>query len=434
MISMVLYVLLCRVTPACPESDKGKHLIGDISLTRFQTSWNDQTKLLLIITKTKTHATITVMNFDFTHTGAKEFGENKELEKALKDFEKRGQGFLSELDKPVTEWVKFANEKREDYDTVVVIGVGGSALGARLLSDYFDNDKLLVLDTLDPYAVEKVLKSVNMVRTLWVVVSKSGGTLETMTIKNLLEPGIPAKNWVVVSEEGSSLWEWAKEKGVKAFGMPASVGGRFSILTAVGMVPATIAGLPIDKIISGAQKMREKCLSANTEENPAWQLAHVIQSSGKKQVVHWAYCSALRTFGAWWTQLVSESLGKELKGLTPIAAVGPTDQHSLLQLVAEGPDDFFNVFVKDNSVNRSPLGKMMNIELIATAQSLAELKRPSCTVELRGRDAKTLGELIVLWEMVVAFLGEINNINVFNQPGVERGKVLTKEMLEEIEN
>ncbi len=373
------------------------------------------------------------MNIDFTHTGREEFGTDDELKKALAGFEKRGQGFLSELDKPVGKLVKFAAEKREDYDTVVVLGVGGSALGARLLADYFDNEKLLVLDTLDPYAVEKVLKSVNMVRTLWVVVSKSGGTLETMTLRDLLSPGIPAKNWIVVSEKDSALWKWSEEKGCAAFEMPTSVGGRFSMLTSVGMLPAAIAGLPIEKIIEGAKKSREKCLMADADRNPAWQMAVAIQESKKKQIVHWAYCSALKTFGAWWIQLVAESLGKKGKGFTPIAAVGPTDQHSLLQLVTEGPDDFFNVFVADRSVNRSPLGKMMNVEQKATAQSLAELKRPSYTIEFNGRDAKTLGELIVLWEMVVAFLGEMNNINAFDQPGVERGKVITKELLESLE-
>lgn len=372
------------------------------------------------------------MKIDFTHSGGEKFGEDDDLSKALAGFKERGQGFLSELDTSIAEWVKFADAKREDYDTVVVLGVGGSALGARLLADYFDNEKLLVLDTLDPYAVEKVLKSVNMVRTLWVVVSKSGGTLETMTLRDLLAPGIPAKNWVVVSEKDSSLWKWSEEKGCPAFEMPTTVGGRFSILTAVGMLPAAIAGLPIDKIIAGAKKMREECLSENIEENPAWQLANVIKDSKRGQLIHWAYCSALRTFGAWWTQLVSESLGKEGRGLTPLAAIGPTDQHSLLQLAAEGADDFFNVFVTDKSVNRSPLGKIMNIEQRATAQSLAELNRPSCAIEIKGRDAKTLGELIVLWEMVVAFLGELNKINAFDQPGVERGKVLTREMLENI--
>ncbi len=375
------------------------------------------------------------MKLDFSNIGisAEElFGSAEELVQSLKNFEAKKQGFLSVLDDPINDLLNFAQEKREDYDTVVVLGMGGSALGARLLADYFDNEKLLVLDTLDPYAVEKVLKSVNMVRTLWVVVSKSGKTLETITLRDLLAPGIPAKNWTVISEKNSDLWKWAEEKKCPAFEVPQNVGGRFSILTAVGLLPAAIAGFPIDKLIKGAQKMRTQVFCEEVLKNPAWQLATVIEKSKRRQVVHWAYCSALKMFGTWWTQLIAESLGKEGKGLIPIAAMGPSDQHSLLQLVAEGGDNFFNIFVKDNSIERSPLGKTMNVELRSTAQSLTELHHPTCTLEISNRNADTLGQLIVLWEMTVAFLGELRGINAFDQPGVERGKILTQEFLKEI--
>ena len=385
--------------------------------------------------KYQNSAILCAMKFDFSHIGiptkAEElFGTEDKLKKTLKSFQKKEQGFLDALDIPQNDLLKFAQEKREDYDTVVVIGMGGSALGARLLSNYFDNEKLLVLDTLDPYAVEKILKSVNMVRTLWVVISKSGETLETMTLRDLLSPGIPAKNWVIVSETGSPLWKWAKEKKCPAFTLPKSVGGRFSILTAAGLLPAVIAGLPIDKLIKGAQKMRTQVLEKDVTKNPAWQMAHAIHSQKRTKLVHWAYCSTLKTFGAWWTQLIAESLGKNKTGITPIAAIGPTDQHSLLQLVTEGDDDFFHVFVKDGSIERSPLGKIMNAELQATAQSIAELNRPCCIFDISARNADTLGQLIVLWEMTVAFLAELRGINAFNQPGVERGKALTKEILQ----
>jgi glucose-6-phosphate isomerase len=378
------------------------------------------------------NATLLEMKLDFSQIGIPEeelFGTEDELERALKSFDTKAQGFLSVLDAPIDKFLKFAQEKRELFDTVVVIGMGGSALGTRLLSDYFDNEKLLVLDTLDPYAVEKVLKSVNMVRTLWIVVSKSGNTLETNTLKKLLSPGIPAKNWVVISEKESALWKWAEEKGCPPFEMPRDVGGRFSVLSSVGMLPAAIAGLPIDKIIAGAKKMRQQALCKDAAKNPAWQIATAIESFGRKKIVHWAYCFALKSFGAWWTQLVAESLGKKDDGIIPLAALGPNDQHSLLQLVTEGEDDFFNIFVRDTSIERSPLGKIMNIELRATAQSLTELGRPSCIIDISNRNADTLGQLIVLWEMTIAFLGELRGINVFDQPGVERGKALTQEII-----
>jgi glucose-6-phosphate isomerase len=373
------------------------------------------------------------MKFDFSQIGVPEeelFGTGKDLEKAIQGFSQKGQGFLDVLDDSVKEILLFAEQKREKYEKIVVLGVGGSALGSRMLANYFDNEKLIVLDTLDPHAVEKVLKSVPIPRTLWIVASKSGSTFETIFLRDMLVVGIPSSNWAVVTEKESPLWKWAQNIDCPAFDMPKNVGGRFSVLTAVGLLPAALAGLPIEKLLSGAKKMREIVLCNDVAKNGAWQMARAIEIFGRNNIVHWAYCSALETFGAWWKQLVAESLGKNGRGITPISALGPTDQHSLLQLVTEGEDNFFHVFIKDASIERSPLGKIMNTELRATTQSLTELGRPSCILDISNRNAETLGQLIVFWEMTVVFLGELRGINAFDQPGVERGKVLTKEMLE----
>ncbi len=381
-------------------------------------------------------ARIFVMKFDFSQIGVPQedlFGTKEELESMLESFHKKKQGFLKSLNDDLTEVLRFAEDNRDKYEKIVVLGIGGSALGARMIADYFDNEKLLVLDTLDPHAVEKILKSIPLAKTLWIVVSKSGTTLETMTLRDMLKPGIPQGNWVIISEKDSELWKWSQEINCPAFEMPKSVGGRFSVLTTIGMIPAALAGLPVEKIISGAKKMSQHSLSENVDENYAWQLASVIETFGREKIVHWAYCSALKTFGDWWTQLVAESLGKNDTGVTPIAAIGPTDQHSLLQLVTEGDDNFFNIFVRDASIERSPLGKIMNVELRATAQSLSELGRPSCILDIKNRNASTLGQLIILWEMTTAFLGELRGINAFNQPGVDRGKALTQEFLAEKE-
>ena len=358
------------------------------------------------------------------------FGTTEELETALNRFQKKNQQFLSVLDNSAQELVLFAEKNRDKYEKIVVLGVGGSALGARMLAEYFDNEKLTVLDTLDPHAVEKTVKNIPLKKTLWIVVSKSGTTLETITLKNVLVPGIPSENWAVVTEGGSALHEWGMAIGCPVFEMPKNIGGRFSVLTAVGLLPAVLAGIPIEKILKGAQKMRDRVLCKDVAKNYAWQLASVIDSFGREKLVHWAYCSALKTFGAWWEQLLAESLGKKDRGITPIAAIGPSDQHSLLQLLTEGDDNFFSIFVRDTSIEHSPLGKIMNTELRATAQSLTELGRPNCVIDIANRNADTLGQLIVLWEMTVAFLGEIRGINAFDQPGVERGKQLTQEFLQ----
>ncbi len=374
------------------------------------------------------------MKFDFSFLGSSYddiIGLDEELENALRGFTEKKQGFLDVLDVSVKNILTFAEQKRDQYEMIVVLGIGGSALGARMLADYFDSEKLIVLDTLDPYAVERLLKSIPLPKTLWVVVSKSGKTIETMTLRNMFQKAVPAENWVVISEKDSDLWEWAEEIGCPAFAMPENVGGRFSVLTAASLLPAALVGFPIEKLLAGAKKMREKVLSPKGETNEAWQLASVIHSFGRSQIVQWFYCDGLKSFGAWWVQLVAESLAKEAQSLTPICAMGPTDQHSLLQLVTEGEDQFLNLFVKDSSIERSPLGLLMNTELRATAQSITELGRPTCVLDIKNRNADTLGQLIVLWEMVVAFLGELRDINAFDQPGVERGKALTREFLKE---
>lgn len=387
-----------------------------------------------IFVKKIKNATLLSMNFDFSHIGVPTeelFGTEDELKNALQSFQKKEQGFLSVLDSPLEEMVCFAEKHRDAYEKIVVLGVGGSALGARMLANYFDNEKLIVLDTLDPNAVEKVLKSVPLPKTLWVIVSKSGTTLETITLRDMLVLGVSSDNWAVVTEQESPLWKWAKEIKCPLFEIPKNVGGRFSVLSSAGLFPAVLAGIPIEKIVHGAQKMKEKVLCNDAAKNYAWQLANTISIFGREKLIHWAYCSTLKTFGAWWTQLVAESLGKNDSGITPLSAIGPSDQHSLLQLTTEGDDGFFNIFLKDTSIERSPLGKIMNAELRATTQSLTELGRPCCTITIGSRNADTLGQLIVLWEMTVAFLAELRGINAFDQPGVERGKVLTKEFLQE---
>ncbi|MBT3349451.1 hypothetical protein HN954_00695 [bacterium] len=362
-----------------------------------------------------------MIKINFEHAPAKI--SEKKFSKIMEKFKSRGQEFFEILDESTADFHSFAAKFSGKYDEILVLGIGGSALGTRLLADFFGNKKLHVLDTLDPDEVSKFPKSPN---TLVVVISKSGGTLETMKLRDHFVEKMPIDRFVVISEKNSNLWNWAAEKKIPAFEMPRNVGGRFSVLTSVGLLPAAVAGIEIDEILVGAKKMRDEFLREN---GLPWQLARTIFESGKSQLVHFPYISKLKTFGAWWTQLVGESLGKNGNGFTPIPAVGPTDQHSLLQLLADGPDDFFTIFVENLEFEKNPLGKIANAELRATAESLAEKNRPSATIKIEKCDAETLGELIALWQGTVALLGELLEVNAFDQPGVERGKVLTKKFL-----
>lgn len=364
-----------------------------------------------------------MIQLDFTYAPTNP--PDKSFDEVLAGFQARKQGFLDVLDEPIEPYLSFAEKFKDKFDEVLVLGIGGSALGGKMLADFFGGKKLRVLDTLDPEEVAKFPHSPN---TLVVVISKSGGTLETMALRDHFLKKLPLDRFVVVTETGSTLWDWAEKKQVPAFEMPQNVGGRFSVLTSVGLLPAAVADLPIRQILDGARKMRAEFESP---DGLPWQLAQAIWGSGKAQLVHFPYGEKLKTFGDWWVQLVGESTGKEGKGFTPISAVGPTDQHSLLQLLSDGPDTFLSLFVENKAIETDPLGKIVNAECRATAQSLGEKGRPNITIRLSKLDAETLGQLIVLWEGTVALLGELLEINAFDQPGVERGKILTQQFLKQ---
>jgi len=363
-----------------------------------------------------------MISIDFS--GAKFNSSEEKIAPFLDQFKNSGQGFFDALDDDFSELKTFvANSK--SFEKTVILGIGGSALGARMLRDALGGQDLEVLDTIDSVEVEKIK---NLEQTRFIVISKSGNTLETKKLLDFFWEKVPRENFVFITEGKSLLHRRAETENIPVFAMPPNIGGRFSVLTAVGILPALFSGIDMDGVLKGARAMRGKFLSHSAEENLPFQLASAIMHSGKSQLVHFPYISSLRTMGAWWTQLVAESTGKEGKGFTPISAVGPTDQHSLLQLLTEGPDSFFTFFIKNTAPDAS-FGMLLNTELEATAQSLSELGRPNCTIEINDVSPETIGELTALWMGTVVFLGSFLKINSFDQPGVERGKVIAGAMI-----
>jgi glucose-6-phosphate isomerase len=367
-----------------------------------------------------------MISIDFS--GAKFDSPAEKIVPFLDQFQKSGQGFFEALDDDMSMLKHFASDGKS-FSKTVVLGIGGSALGARMLRDALGGQNLEILDTIDPVAVGKIK---NIETTRFIVISKSGNTLETKKLLEYFWDKSPHENFIVLTEEGSSLQTWAKGESVhKILAMSPNIGGRFSVLTSVGILPAIFANIDMDGVLTGARAMWEKFQSSSAEENLPFQLASAIVNSGKSQLVHFPYADSLRTMGEWWTQLVAESTGKQGKGFTPINAVGPTDQHSLLQLLTEGPDSFFTIFIKNVAAENTSLGDIMNTELKATAQSLTELGRPNCTIEMNDISPETVGELIALWMGTVVFMGSFLGVDVYNQPGVERGKVIAKETMRE---
>ena len=357
---------------------------------------------------------------------------------------------------------------------VVVLGIGGSALGpialrtallspawnAMSAADRDGHPRLHVLDNVDPATMASLLDRLDLGATLFVVTSKSGGTAETMAqylvVRGRLDAaGRAARDHVVVvtDAEKGALRRIARDEQIPAMAVPPNVGGRFSVLSPVGLLPAALAGVDVADLLRGAADMRRRCESDTWTTNPAGAFS-VLQwladtQLGRRGHVFMPYADGLRDMAAWFVQLWAESLGKVRSdgahvGPTPIAALGATDQHSQVQLFMEGPNDKTVTFLTvagggadlaipvihaelpDLSyLGGHSLGELLAVEQRSTSGALAARGRMNMTLSLERLDAWHIGGLIMLLEIATAFAGELYGVNAFDQPGVELGKRFT---------
>ncbi len=307
----------------------------------------------------------------------------------------------------------------------------------------------------------------NVKKTLFIVVSKSGTTPEILSQflyfkKKLQDANLPiAKHMVFVTDpEKGFLRDVADEEGVTTFAIPPNVGGRFSVQTPVGLLPAALIGINTKQFLAGMQDMRDLFLSTSFTKNMPFQLAaiqYLLGKKGKSINVLMPYSQKLIRLADWYRQLLAESIGKAKDnngktvnvGLTPVNALGATDQHSQSQLYNEGPHDKLIMFIRVEKLakqTRIPalypndertaflkgitFNQLIDTELQATADSYTKNKRPNLTIKIEKVDAYHLGQLMMLFEASTAFIGEFYQINAFNQPGVELAKKLTKQYLE----
>ncbi len=349
-------------------------------------------------------------------------------------------------------------------DTLLVLGIGGSALGTKALRDCFPESltkKLIVLDNIDPHTISKTAKSINPKTTVVNVISKSGSTIETISqfkfffdlFKKELGESEAVKRFVLTTDpEKGPLRKIANGMNMLSLPVPSNVGGRFSVLTPVGLFPLLYCGIDVESILKGASF--EKKEGEKKAETGAV-LDYLFFKEGKNIKVCFIYSDRLYTLGEWYLQLFAESLGKRRDregnvvktGATAVLAKGVTDQHSQVQLYKEGPDDKFFAFFKvekgetvkipdhfDNYGNFSYLtGKdfnsLMDAEFEGTVQSLEKENKPLICYRLEDITPETIGRFIYLFEMQTALTGYLFNINPFDQPGVEEGKIIAKKLL-----
>lgn len=356
---------------------------------------------------------------------------------------------------------------------VLILGIGGSSLGARALYHALccpvelaglgrlDTPRLHMPDNSDPYILDKLLTNLVPKDTCVLVISKSGGTVETAAqllivqawMNRALDAAQSRDRFVAITDpQTGSLRELASSQQWHLLTVPQNVGGRFSVLTAVGLLPALLCGVDIDSMLSGAQDMSKRCLNPSLRENPAGIIAtvHVLQHRlrGRNLHVMMPYTDQLRPFSAWYVQLWAESLGKRQnlageiveQGPTPLSAVGATDQHAQMQLFMEGPRDKLITFVRvaepscDIEIPKADgantylgglsLTALLDAELQGTVQALAANGRPSLSITMPRIDATQLGALFYLYEAATALAGDLYGVDPFDQPGVEHGKRL----------
>ncbi len=365
----------------------------------------------------------------------------------------------------------FAHRVKGRYTDVVVLGIGGSALGPialrtalrpsgwNMLGDAAraGHPRLHVLDNVDPVTIAALLSRLDLSGSLFIVTSKSGGTAETMSQFLIVHDRVagagldPAEHFVFVTDPTQgALRPLAASTSIPALDIPSHVGGRFSVLTPVGTLPAALMGIDVALLLEGARDMVARCDDASLAGNPAgiYAMLQWLSSTrnGKSINVMMPYSDPLRDFAAWFIQLWAESLGKQREdgshvGQTPLPALGATDQHSQVQLFMEGPTDKVVTFVgvKDRGVDVAiphgfkevtelgylgghSLAELIDVEQRATAGALAKRGRPNLTIELERVDAWHVGGFIMLMELATAYGGELYGIDAFNQPGVELGK------------
>jgi glucose-6-phosphate isomerase len=343
---------------------------------------------------------------------------------------------------------------------IVVLGIGGSSLGAKAIYEFLLSSKnvtkdLLFLETIDPLKINFSLQSVDLNDAQFVIISKSGNTIETISIFKYLNSlvEIDRTNCTIISEAKSTLTQFANKNNIKAFDLAENVGGRFSVFSVAGLVPLAMVGIDIDNILNGCKRVSESFFAQEDYYKPIIRKARfLVENKSKFNInVVFSYSSLLESFNKWYIQLWAESLGKvnvngTRQALTPIGLVGPVDQHSFLQMIMDGVRDKTVTFIKIDDLKDSSsipkdvsnkfdglswccaegvsFNELLNMQADATIQSVQEQENIPCdVVSIRTVDEYNIAKLMFSYQLLVSCIGAFLQINTYDQPGVEYGKI-----------
>jgi len=364
------------------------------------------------------------------------------------------------------------------YRDVVLVGIGGSSLGTKAIGQAVtgttadDTPNLHYVENVDPYSLERLLTRLDPASTAVLCISKSGGTIETVVQYLILRDWLTRRigpeaarrqQWVITDPDQGWLRELAVRENLPSLPVPARVGGRYSVLSPVGLLPLAVLGVDIEALLRGAADNAVRCMTADLAANPALEIAALSvlldTQRGKRIAVMMPYVNRMRLFVDWYCQLWAESLGKwdrnqpgsEPAGTLPVRAMGAVDQHSQLQFYLESRHDKFFTFIELASWEHDlpvPLdaadarhfpyleGKSMTdvigAEFRATRQVITDAGHPNITIRLPALDAYILGQLIDLYQRTTVYAGLLYGVNPLDQPSVEKGKRLAIQFLRDM--
>lgn len=349
---------------------------------------------------------------------------------------------------------------------IAVIGIGGSTLGTIAIYNFLKksndyNKTLYFFESTDPIDIKSRLSILILEYTHFIVISKSGTTIETISIFKYLSSliTIDKLNCTIISESNSKLSEYANKQNIKTFNIPKNIGGRFSVFSAVGLVPLSIIGVDIDALLSGAREIKDSFFSQSKYYKSIIEKARFLVENKNRFNINilFSYSTALEGFNKWYIQLWGESLGKinmnnTKQSYTPVGLIGPLDQHSFLQLIVDGKRDKTVTFIKIQDFNdktvipANTLDKFDDLDYIndlsfselieaqanATIQAIQNLKDVPCDViTIEKVDEYNIAKLMYNYQLLTSCIGKFVQIDTYNQPGVEKGKIILQNQLQE---
>jgi glucose-6-phosphate isomerase len=370
------------------------------------------------------------------------------------------EALLAQID-GAGESLKSLDSFKNKFSRYALVGIGGSSLGIQVFTQFFAKSNFIFFDNVDAAEFDGQIKAMGSLDDVgWLFISKSGETIETLAVLEYVDQLYSEKNknlslqsLIITEKKQSSLSQWAKERNTPQYEIPLKVGGRFSALSYVGLVPAYLMGLDLQAMARGTHQALE------SKNELVTFTAEALASFDRQEWITmlWSYSSRLKNLGLWWQQLWAESLAKKVdlnkspapRVSTPLSLVGATDQHSLLQQIIEGYHDKFVVFLRlqdaeaGSMILKKPklvvtqalqglkLGDLLHAEALATQQSLTDAGVSNMSMKIDKLDEENLAYLMMFMQISILVLGSALNLNPLNQPGVEHGKILCKKILAE---